>query len=63
LKKNELAFYLQTGNLPDRYVQQRVGAGRPRRKNARAAIVSRVMRERCCSLPEASRFVKQNGLY
>jgi hypothetical protein len=62
LKRNELAFYLQTGNLPDRYRQQRVGAGR-RRANPRAAIVSKVMREQGLSLPAASRYVKEHGLY
>jgi hypothetical protein len=38
-------------------------AKRPRKPSARGAIVSKVMREMGLSLPEASKYVKQNGLY
>ena len=40
-----------------------VGSGRHDKRSARAAVVRRVMREHGMSLPEASRYVKQNGLY
>ena len=40
-----------------------VGSGRGDGRSARAAIVRKVMRETGMSLPEASRYVKQNGLY
>jgi hypothetical protein len=65
LKKPELAWYLQSGNLPDRYRQRRrvMGSGRGVRHNPRAAIVRKVMREQGLSMPAASSFVKQNGLY
>ena len=36
---------------------------RKRRPSARNMLVKKVMRERGCSLPEASRIVKQEGLY
>jgi hypothetical protein len=40
-----------------------VGSGRRDGRSARAAVVREVMREMGMSLPEASRYVKQNGLY
>jgi hypothetical protein len=53
-----------TGNLADQYyAAQMMGAGRPRRTNARAEIVRKVMREQGLSLPAASKYVKENGLY
>jgi hypothetical protein len=56
-----------TGNLADEYfAAQRRGSGkqqRARRSNPRAAIVSKVMRERGLNLPAASRYVKEHGLY
>jgi hypothetical protein len=54
-----------TGNLADQYyAAQMMGAGRrPRRSNPRAAIVKRIMREKGLSLPAASKYVKENGLY
>ena len=53
-----------TGNLADEYyAAQRLGAGKPRRTNARAAIVGKIMREKGLSLPAASKYVKDNGLY
>jgi len=53
-----------TGNLADEYyAAQMMGAGRPRRSNARAQIVRKVMREQGLSLPAASKYVKENGLY
>jgi hypothetical protein len=53
-----------TGNLADEYfTAQRRGAGKPRRSNARAALVGKIMREKGLSLPAASRYVKENGLY
>jgi hypothetical protein len=39
------------------------GRGKPRRSNARAALVGKIMREKGLSLPAASRYVKENGLY
>jgi hypothetical protein len=39
------------------------GASTGGSRSARGAIVSQVMRERGCSLPEASRIVKAEGLY
>lgn len=39
------------------------GASTGGARSARGAVVSRVMRERGCSLPEASRIVKAEGLY
>lgn len=45
-------------------VEQVVGSGRRQDgRSARAAVVREVMREMGMSLPEASRYVKQNGLY
>jgi hypothetical protein len=41
----------------------RGGASTGGSRSARGAIVSQVMRERGCSLPEASRIVKAEGLY
>ena len=53
-----------TGNLADEYfTAQRRGAGKPRRSNARAALVGKIMREKGLSLPAASKYVKENGLY
>lgn len=54
-----------TGNLADEYfAAQRLGAGKkPRRTNPRAALVGKIMREKGLSLPAASKFVKENGLY
>jgi hypothetical protein len=40
-----------------------VGGKKARKPNARAAIVREVMMRRKCSLPEASRIVKEEGLY
>ncbi len=40
------------------------GAAKPKRKpSARNEIVRQVMKERQCSLPQASRIVKEEGLY
>jgi len=39
------------------------GEGRPRRPNARAAIVKKVMGEKGLSMIEASKYVKAHGLY
>lgn len=74
LSRSELAWYLQSGNLPERYytgATPRRGAGKAKKAKApasgrraeRAAIVKRVMQERGVSLPEASRIVKQEGLF
>lgn len=53
-----------TSNLADEYyASQRMGAGKPRRQNARAALVGKIMREKGLSLPAASKYVKENGLY
>lgn len=70
LTRTELAFYLQSGNLPNRFYQQaKRGKGREkkekqkRKPSARNEVVKQVMRERGCSLPEASKIVKAEGLY
>jgi hypothetical protein len=75
LTGNELAWYLQSGNLPDRYFvgnlsQRRAKYGRGKKassghdgRSARAEIVRNVMREQGLSLPQASKYVKDHGLY
>lgn len=70
LTRDELAWYLRSGNLPDRFYvgsysqkKQKVGRGKARKPSARNEIVKRVMAERGCSLPEASSIVKREGLY
>ena len=42
---------------------RRVGGRKKRAPSARGAIVSKVMREKGLSLPQASKYVKDNGLY
>ena len=37
--------------------------GSGKKGNARAAVVRQVMKERGCSLPQASKIVKEEGLY
>ena len=71
LGPDELAWYLQSGNLPDRYYvgslsqrKAKYGKGRaPDGRSNRAAIVRRVMSEKGMSLPQASKYVKEHGLY
>lgn len=72
LSQDELAWYLQSGNLPERYSLRsrrrgrgKVGGAKKKSgaRSARAAVVSKVMKERGVSLPEASRIVKAEGLY
>ena len=67
LTQREVQFYLQSGNLPDRFYagpRTRKGAGRGKgRRSERAAIVKRVMAEKGMKMTDASRYVKQNGLY
>jgi hypothetical protein len=76
---DELEFYLQSGNLPEWAYQgttasrrRRVGRGvlqithggkKTGARSARAAVVKRVMAERGVSLPQASKIVKEEGLY
>lgn len=43
--------------------RRRAKAGPNDGRKARAQIVAKVMRERGCSLPEASKIVKAEGLY
>ena len=63
----EIAFYLQSGNLPRGFYKEsknlRTGAGKSDGRSARAAVVNKVMREHGLSLPAASKFVKVHGLY
>jgi len=42
---------------------RRVASGKKRAPSARGAIVSKVMREKGLSLPQASKYVKEHGLY
>jgi len=42
---------------------RRVGLGKKRAPSARGAIVSKVMREKGLSLPQASKYVKEHNLY
>ena len=70
LTKKEINFYLQSGNLPDRFysgLQQkaaiRQGSGKSDGRSARAEVVRKVMREKGMKLIEASKYVKANGLY
>jgi len=69
-RKSQLGVGVATGNLSDEYFAAqrgdvfRNGAGKkPRGSASRAAIVSRVMREKKMSLPAASKYVKEHGLY
>jgi len=72
-------FFLRTGNVPYRYLEGSLGqkkrGGRSMRepersapsksdgRSKRAAIVRKVMSEKGLSLPAASKYVKDNGLY
>ena len=47
----------------DAGVPDRVGYGKARKPNARSAIVKKVMAEKGLSMIEASKYVKQHGLY
>jgi hypothetical protein len=70
----ELEFFLQSGNLPEWAYQgtvssrrRRLGRGKKSKatgsRSARAAVVKQVMAERGVSLPQASRIVKEEGLF
>jgi len=68
LTKKEIKFYLQSGNLPDRFysdASQRfiTGSGKLDGRSARAEVVRKVMRDKGMKLIEASKYVKENGLY
>lgn len=69
LSQSEVRFYLQSGNLPDRFYagpRSRRGAGKKPatgRRAERAAIVRKVMADKGMKLIEASRYVKANNLY
>jgi len=73
LSPNELAWYLQSGNLPERYAYRqkrsrvrgmgKIGGAKRDGRTERAAIVRQVMHERGVKLAEASRIVKAEGLY
>ena len=39
------------------------GSGKPKRTNARAAVVGRIMKEKGMKMAEASKYVKEHGLY
>lgn len=65
---SEVRFYLQSGNLPDRFYsgpRSRRGGKQQAsgRRAERAAIVKKVMAEKGMKLIEASRYVKANNLY
>jgi len=57
----DIAYYLETGNLPSKYRQR--GSGKSDGRSARAAIVRKVMGERGMSMIEASKYVKAHNLY
>lgn len=73
LSKKEVKFYLQSGNLPDRFysgLQQKLarrqglmGSGKSDGRSNRAEIVRNVMKEKGMKLIEASKYVKEHGLY
>lgn len=73
LSKKEVKFYLQSGNLPDRFysgLQQKLarrqglmGSGKSDGRSNRAEIVRKVMKEKGMKLIEASKYVKEHGLY
>jgi hypothetical protein len=66
LTKKEIKFYLQSGNLPDRFysgLAQKRGSGKSDGRTARAAVVRKVMQEKGMKLIEASKYVKEHGLY
>lgn len=70
LSAQELKFYLQSGNLPDRfYSGPRTKRGGKKhssnqgRRSERAAIVKKVMAEKGMKMIEASKYVKANNLY
>jgi hypothetical protein len=75
MSKSETAAYLKTGNIPRRFLvgsvaqnlamQAREGGKSMRRdgRSARAAVVRKVMADQGMSLPAASKYVKEHGLY
>jgi hypothetical protein len=77
MSAREANMYLKTGNVPKRFLvgsvaqnletAAREGSGRPMKRadgrSARAAVVRQVMAQYGMSLPAASKYVKENGLY
>jgi len=68
LSPNHLAWYLQTGNLPQNYyesapVSRHRGGAKVDGRSARAEIVRKVMSEKGMKMIEASKYVKAHGLY
>jgi hypothetical protein len=68
LSPREVKFYLQSGNLPDRFYSGPVltrGSGKAsgKRSSPRAAIVREVMQKMGMKLGAASKYVKEKGLY
>jgi hypothetical protein len=65
LTRPELAWYLQTGNLPASAYSKKAkkGSGKSDGRSARAAVVRKVMREKGVSMIEASKYVKAHNLY
>lgn len=72
LNSAETDMYLRTGNVPYRYLEGSLGRRKQGGRKApnpsdgrskRAAIVRKVMAEQKLSLPMASKYVKENGLY
>jgi len=77
MTKAETNIYLKTGNIPRRFLigsaeenlqeAAMAGMGRAKRghdgRSARAAVVRKVMAEQGMSLPAASKYVKEHGLF
>jgi hypothetical protein len=67
MTQKEIKFYLQSGNLPDRFYSdsgnKKLGSGKSDGRSARAEVVRKVMREKGMKLIEASKYVKEHGLY
>lgn len=71
---DEVAWYLRSGNLPERYTSRgrqgrgvlqitHGGAKKSDGRSARAEVVKKVMKERGVNLAQASKIVKAEGLY
>lgn len=58
-----LASYRHQFPMHDAYGRGRDAAPKPKRKSARGAIVAEVMKKHGLSLAEASKYVKEKGLY
>jgi hypothetical protein len=64
MSKKDYQWYLASGNLPASYFDKKKKKGGAKKApSGRHAIVSKVMREHGMSLPAASKYVKEHGLY